>query len=86
MIIKKVTVNKEFSKIDAQLLVQRMMRYDSDVSFEKDTMKINGKSLMGVIGMGLKKGDSFIVIVKGDDQDSAVAEIERLIKSNFSAN
>ena len=56
-------------------LVQRAMRYDSDVTLEAGLRKINGKSLMGVVSMGLKRGDRLTVIVSGDDEKRALDDI-----------
>lgn len=56
-------------------LVQRAMRYDSDVTLETGLRKINGKSLMGVVSMGLKHGDRLTVIASGDDEKRALDDI-----------
>ena len=56
-------------------LVQRAMRYDSDVTLEAGLRKINGKSLMGVVSMGLKHGDRLTVIASGDDAKRALDDI-----------
>lgn len=77
MIIKELTVTKAegFGNSDAERIVKTTMKFDSDVFFEYSTRKINAKSLMGVISMGLKKGDKIMVIVNGPDQDEALTEI-----------
>ena len=40
---------------------------------------VNGKSLMGVISLMLKKGDTIIVFAEGDDADFALQTVENLI-------
>ena len=87
MIFRELTVTKEgvISNTDAQTVVQRAMRYDSEIVFEQGTRKINAKSLMGVLSMGLKGGDKLMVIVKGDYQDEALEDIARLFARKFSA-
>lgn len=84
MIFKELTVKRggNFTNLEAQAVVQRAMRYDSDIFFEQGTRKINAKSLMGVISMGLKCGDKIMVIVKGDDQDEALAELVTLFNKH----
>lgn len=72
MVFKEVTVGRTFTQVDAQKLVGRCMRYDSEIMFEMGTKKINAKSLMGVISMLLRRGDAVTVIVKGDDQEEAL--------------
>ncbi len=72
MLFKETQVGRMFTHTDAQQLVGRCMRFDSEITFEMGTKKINGKSLMGVISMALKSGDTVTVIAKGDDQESAL--------------
>ncbi len=85
MIIKQLEVKKVdgVQKSDAQLIAQRAMRFDSDIFFEWETRKINAKSIMGLLSMGLKRGDKLMVIIKGDDQESALSEISSLFSRNF---
>lgn len=85
MVLKEIEVKKAdgVQNRDAQTIVQRAMRYDSEIFFEWKSRKINAKSLMGVIAMGLKCGDRIMVIVKGDDQDEAIADLENLFARNF---
>ncbi len=76
MIFKEVVFGGE--KLDAEKaagLVQRAMRYDSDVTLETGLKKINGKSLMGVVAAGLRKGGRITVITNGDDEKRALDDI-----------
>ncbi len=57
------------------------MRYDSEITFEMGTKKINGKSLMGVISMALKSDDVVTVIAKGDDQEDALAAAVKMLSA-----
>ena len=72
MIFRETTVGREFAHIDAQKMVGRCMRYDSEITLEMGSKKINAKSLMGVISMQLKAGDVVMVIAIGDDQEEAL--------------
>lgn len=81
MIFKEVCIAK--SRIDnaaAVAFVQRSMRYDSEITLELGTRKINGKSLMGVISMGLKKGDKLVVLAAGDDEKAAVDDLAAVLE------
>ena len=76
MIFKEVVFGGE--KLDAEKaagLVQRAMRYDSDVTLETGLKKINGKSLMGVVAAELRKGGRITVITNGDDEKRALDDI-----------
>ncbi|MDE6397878.1 MAG: HPr family phosphocarrier protein [Clostridiales bacterium] len=79
MIFRETKVGKNFAQEDAQKLVARSMRYDSEITLESGSKKINGKSLMGVIGMTLRKGDTVTVIAKGDDQEEALDTVIHLL-------
>lgn len=85
MILKELLIKKPdgMQQVDAQNIVKRAMRFDSDIFFEVGTRKINAKSLMGVISMGLKEGDKVMVIVKGDDQDEALEDLINMFERNF---
>ena len=81
MVFKEAVVGREFNHNDAQRLVGKCMRYDSEVTLEMGTKKINSKSLMGVISMALKCGDSVTVIAKGDDQEEALESVIKALEA-----
>lgn len=81
MIFRETTAGRNFAQEDAQKLVARSMRYDSEITLESGSKKINGKSLMGVISMAIRKGDAVTVIAKGDDQEEALDTVIKLLAS-----
>ena len=81
MVFKETAVGRVFTHTDAQQFVGRCMRYDSEITFEMGTKKINGKSLMGVISMALKSDDVVTVIAKGDDQEDALAAAVKMLSA-----
>lgn len=84
MIFKEITFKKErLDNQDAVKVVQRTMRYDSEVTFEFGARKINGKSIMGIISMGLKGGDKLVVLAVGDDEKAAAEDIAGLIENGL---
>ncbi len=85
MIIKELECRKigGVSKNDAQTISSRTMRYDCEMFFDFHQSKINANSLVGILSMGLKQGDKFIVVAKGPDQEQAVQELELLFSKNF---
>lgn len=85
MIFKELEVVKQdgLKNKDAETIVQRMMRYDSEIFFEWKNKKINAKSLMGVISMGLSYGDKLMAVIKGDDQDAAADDVVFLFSKSF---
>ena len=51
----------------ASLIVNALMKYDCDVNFIKDGSEFNAKSIMNIMGMGLKNGDEIELQIIGKD-------------------
>ena len=58
------------------MLVQVASQYDSSVYIECADKKVNAKSIMGLMSLGLDSGESVTVIADGSDEAAAVAGIE----------
>jgi len=65
----------------AALFVQIANKYDSDISVKKGKQLVNGKSIMGIMMLAASKGSKICIIVKGDDAQEALAELESLVMS-----
>lgn len=63
----------------AALFVQIASRYNSDVTIQKDGEKVNGKSIMGILTLGVQLGATLILEVDGEDADKVMAELEALL-------
>ena len=61
------------------LLVQEASQYASKVYIQVDNKKINAKSIMGMMTLGLIAGQSITVEADGADEDQAVSEIEKYL-------
>ncbi len=61
------------------MLVQVASQYDSQVYIESANKKVNAKSIMGMMGLGLNQGESVTVIADGADETDAVAGIENFL-------
>lgn len=64
------------------MLVQVASQYDSSVYIESSNMKVNAKSIMGMMGLGLNRDEAVTVIADGDDEEEAVAGIEKFLGGN----
>jgi len=62
----------------ATLLVQTASRYSSDIQLEYKDKKVNLKSIMGVMSLGIGKGANITISVDGNDAEEAMAGIEEL--------
>ena len=67
----------------AALIVQTANQFDSQILFEKDSDKINGKSIMGIITLGAGYNTKLKVIAEGDDEKNAVEAIVELFENRF---
>ena len=61
------------------MLVQVASQYDSSVYIESANMKVNAKSIMGMMGLGLNCDEAVTVISDCDDEEAAVAGIEKFL-------
>lgn len=64
-------------------LVTAASRFNSEVFFTKDSLRVNGKSIMGVMMLAAEQGVELLVEVDGPDEEDAMKEIIRVINSGF---
>ncbi|MFQ5500636.1 MAG: HPr family phosphocarrier protein [Candidatus Zixiibacteriota bacterium] len=65
------------------LLVTTASKYVSEVFIAKDGLRVNGKSIMGIMMLAAEKGSTLDVEVVGTDEQEAMAAILKVIKSGF---
>lgn len=65
------------------LLVRAATKFRSDFFIEKDGMKVNGKSIMGVMMLAAECGSILELVADGVDEDYLLTELSDLIKSGF---
>ncbi len=68
----------------ATFFIQRANEFKSSVWVEKDERRVNAKSLLGVLSLGIVKGSKISIIADGSDEEEAVKTLVALIESNFS--
>ena len=71
-------VSEEHSNPIAEL-VQVACRFDSDITLESNNRRINAKSIMGMMSLGLAEGEKITIIANGPDEDAAVDAIDKYI-------
>ena len=67
----------------ATYFIQKANEYKSSIWVEKDERKVNAKSLLGVLSLGITKGTSINIIADGSDEEDAVNTLVNLVASNF---
>ena len=77
--MKKQTVTIQIaSGLEARpvaVLVQMASQYESHIYLMRDNKKVNAKSIMGMMTLGLNAGDSIEVSADGVDEDNAIEAI-----------
>ena len=85
MTSREVTVNNQVGlhARPATFFIQKANEFKSSIWVEKEERKVNAKSLLGVLSLGIVKGTSMKIIADGADEGEAAAALEELISSNF---
>lgn len=61
------------------MLVQLASSYESKIYVQSDNKKVNAKSIMGMMTLGLANGESVEVIAEGADEEAAIESIEKFL-------
>ena len=67
----------------AALLVKTAAEFESRIYIEKDSERVNGKSIMGVITLGATYNTPLKVVADGPDEAQALDAIEKLFENRF---
>ncbi len=68
----------------ATFFIQKANEFKSSIWVEKDDRRVNAKSLLGVLSLGIVKGAEISIIADGGDEKEAVQTLVELIETNFS--
>lgn len=67
----------------AAMIVKVANKFKSNLFMEKDDMKINGKSIMGVITLGAGYKSKILISCEGEDEQDMASAIEKLFNNRF---
>ena len=67
----------------ATFFIQKANEYRSTIWVEKDERRVNAKSLMGVLSLGIVGGTKIKIRADGGDEVEAVENLVKLIESGF---
>lgn len=67
----------------AALFVKIASHYRSEITIRKDSLEVNGKSIMGVLMLAASRGSQIRVTAVGEDSREALAELGTLIENQF---
>ena len=70
----------------ATFFIQKANEYKSSIWVEKEERRVNAKSLLGVLSLGIVGGTSIRIIADGPDEEEAVENLVDLVKSGLLSN
>ena len=56
-------------------------RYQSSITIKSNDSEVNGKSILGILSLGLGAGSKFELIVDGEDEQEAAEKLETLVNN-----
>ena len=85
MYVKEVLVQKHVGlhARPATFFIQKANEYKSSIWVEKEERRVNAKSLLGVLSLGIVGGTNIRIIADGSDEELAVNGLVALVESGF---
>ncbi|HBW37399.1 HPr family phosphocarrier protein [Desulfosporosinus sp. BICA1-9] len=81
MLTRELTINNKsgLHARPATLWVQTASRFRSKIKIKRGGSVVEGKSILGILSLGLSAGSVFELLVEGEDETEAVATLEQLM-------
>ena len=85
MCVKDVTIQNQVGlhARPATFFIQKANEFKSSIWVEKDERKVNAKSLLGVLSLGIVGGTTIKIIADGSDEKEALEGLVNLVNSGF---
>ena len=85
MYVKEVTIQNQIGlhARPATYFIQKANEFTSSVWIEKDDRRVNAKSLLGVLSLGIIGGTVIKIMADGLDEQEAVDNLVKLVESGF---
>ena len=85
MYTREITVKNEVGlhARPATYFIQKANEFKSGIWVEKEERRVNAKSLLGVLSLGIIGGMSIRIIADGADEEEAVNSLVTLVQSGF---
>ena len=85
MVSKEIVVQNQVGlhARPATFFIQKANEFKSSIWVEKEERRVNAKSLLGVLSLGIVKGTAITLIAEGVDEATAVDTLAELVESNF---
>ncbi len=88
MIIKEIAIKNPqgLQSKSAALFIQKASSYKASIWIVKAERKANGKSLLGVLSLGIGRDSLISLSTEGEDEAEAAAELENYLLSDIGEN
>ena len=85
MCVKEVLVQNQVGlhARPATFFIQKANEFKSSIWVEKEECRVNAKSLLGVLSLGIVGGTNIRIIADGSDEEEAVNSLVELVESGF---
>ena len=85
MVNKKVTVTNRVGlhARPATFFIQKANEFKSSIWVERDDRRVNAKSLLGILSLGIVKDTEIDIIANGADEKEAVEALVALLQKGF---
>ena len=83
MYTREITVKNEVGlhARPATYFIQKANEFKSGIWVEKEERRVNAKSLLGVLSMGIMDGSTISLIADGEDETEALEALAKLVSS-----
>lgn len=84
MIKKDIVVkNLGLDSKTAALFIQTASNYNSSIFIENNERRANGKSLLGLLSLGISQNSTISIVVDGQDEEVALKVLEEFLMKNL---
>ena len=85
MVVKEITVHNQIGlhARPATFFIQKANEFKSSIWISRDERKVNAKSLLGVLSLGIIKDTVVTIAADGEDENEAINSLVDLINSKF---
>lgn len=77
----KIEIKSGLEARPIAVFVQVASQFESSIYVEHESKKVNAKSIMGMMTLGLPAGESVTVSAEGEDEEKAIESIEKYLSS-----
>ncbi len=85
MVSKEIVVQNQVGlhARPATFFIQKANEFSASIWISKDERKVNAKSLLGVLSLGITRGTAVTLTADGADEEAAIEGLVNLVESNF---